>query len=37
MDNWLEQNNYMATLDEIDKEELKEIEKEHEYNWIKAY
>ncbi len=24
----------MATLDEIDKEELKEIEKEHEYNWI---
>ena len=35
MDNWLEAvNNYMATLDEIDKEELKEIEKEHEYNWI---
>ncbi|WP_352417769.1 DUF6063 family protein [Proteiniborus sp.] len=27
-------NNYMMTLEEIDKEELKELEKEYEYNWV---
>jgi len=35
IDNWLTAvNNYMTTLEEIDKEELKELEKEHEYNWV---
>jgi hypothetical protein len=35
MDNWLKSvNDYMTTLEEIDKEELKEFEKEYEYNWV---
>ena len=35
IDNWLTAvNNYMTTLEEIDKEELKELEKEYEYNWV---
>ncbi|HLR35951.1 MAG TPA: DUF6063 family protein [Tissierellales bacterium] len=34
IDKWLKSvNNYMATLDEMDREELKEYEKEQEYNW----
>ncbi|MEY8417482.1 DUF6063 family protein [Tissierella praeacuta] len=36
INNWLKAvNNYMMTLEEIDKEELKELEEEHEYNWVK--
>ncbi|MCB5559420.1 DUF6063 family protein [Anaerosalibacter bizertensis] len=32
---WLESvNTYIETLNEIDKEELKSLEKEYEYNWI---
>lgn len=35
LDNWLrEVNNFISTLDEMDKEELKEVEKELEYNWV---
>lgn len=34
LDNWLEAvNNFIGTLDEMDKEELKEIERELAYNW----
>lgn len=35
MDIWLDSvNNYMTTLNEIDKEDLEELEKEYEYNWV---
>ena len=35
MDKWLESvNTYMETLNEIDEEELREFEREYEYNWV---
>jgi len=35
LENWLKAvNNFIETLDEIDKEELKGIEREQEYNWV---